>query len=95
MNDQQYQQFKEEMKKHVGHSIEKSVNGHIRELRQEFNEYVTDDLAWKERAEPVVKAFENTSWLFKLFVGALKLLGLMGTAGGVFTAIYYALKRLP
>lgn len=62
----------------------------INSLRTDLTNYVNLDMAWKVRAEPVVKAFENTSWLWKLFIGTLKVLGLIGSAG----AVIYAAKGI-
>ncbi len=61
----------------------------IAELTETLSRYIEADDAWKVRAEPVVKAFENSSWLFKLFITFLKTIGLMGGAG----AIIYSATR--
>lgn len=72
--------------------MNKKLEDHIRA----FEQYVEEDIQWKEqevaRNQPVVEAFNNTSWLFRLFVATLKVVGLIGTAGGVFVGLYYALK---
>lgn len=64
-----------------------SLRNEIRELTKSFHDYVEKDEAWKVRAEPVVKAFENTSWLWKLFIGLIKTIGLLIPIGGVLFTI--------
>lgn len=49
----------------------------IKKVNDTLTKYIAEDMEWKVRAEPVVKAFENTSWLLKLTVGVLKFLGLL------------------
>lgn len=49
-------------------------------FRIDFNKYVEADMAWKKRAEPVITTFENSSWAFKVFIGLLKILGLLAVA---------------
>lgn len=66
----------------------------IRELTGTLNRYIEADEAWKVRAEPVVKAFENSSWLFKLFITFLKTIGLMGGAGAILFSITKFIKSL-
>ncbi len=61
----------------------------IEKLTETLTSYIEADEAWKVRAEPVVKAFENSSWLFKLFITFLKTIGLMGGAGAI---LYSATK---
>lgn len=80
MTPEQLEQFKDEMKAHVSDTIRVVVNGKIDNISQKLGDYVKADEEWKQRAEPFVKAFENTSWLFKLTIGTLKLLGLLGVS---------------
>lgn len=77
------EQFKNEVMIHQKEVIDLA----FRDLRgdtltkKDWNEYVLADLEWKQTMEPVRKAFQNTSWLFSIFIGALKIIGLLGTAG--------------
>ncbi len=66
----------------------------IRELTETLSRYIEADEAWKVRAEPVVKAFENSSWLFKLFVAFLKVVGLIGGASAVVYSVYRTIKPI-
>lgn len=70
------------MATHIEDVIRTTVNGKIDGVSKKLGDYVTADELWKLRAEPVVRAFENTSWLFKVFLWVLKFLGLLGVAAG-------------
>lgn len=83
-----------ELKEALAQTVQVSVNGKIDRLNTKldthidgFNRYVKDDMEWKETVEPVVKAFENTSWLWKLFIGILKFLGLVSVGIGAWMTI--------
>jgi len=73
-------------------SINKNVNGKILSLHNKVDAYIKEDNEWKLRAEPVVKAFENTSWLSSLIVQILKLLGLLGASVVAYMTIKEFLK---
>lgn len=47
-------------------------------MQKSFDDYVISDDKWKVRAEPVVVAFERTTWLSSVVVQILKMLGLLG-----------------
>lgn len=66
----------------------------IAELTRTLSAYIEADDAWKVRAEPVVKAFENSSWLFKLFITFLKTIGLLGGAGAVIYSASRFIKNI-
>lgn len=55
----------------------------LADLQKDFQQYVKEDIEWKKRAEPVIRAFENTSWLLKITVGVMKFLGLLLPFGAV------------
>lgn len=93
MNPEELTQFKKEMQDHVALTIQKVVNGKIDKIGQKLDDYIKDDEKWKVRAEPVVKAFENTSWLFKVFIGFLKVMGLVGVGIGGYMAIKQFFKH--
>lgn len=83
------------------HSEVQFLREEIKELTQTLANYIKSDEAWKEadgvwksRAEPAVKAFENTNWLFKLFVSFLKLVAMLGSAGGAYILLSKYLKGL-
>lgn len=71
-------------------SINKNVNGKIIKLTEKLDLYIQEDNSWKERAEPVVKAFENTTWLSSIVVQTLKMLGLLGAS----VVAYMTIKNL-
>lgn len=87
MNPEQLQSFKDEIREHLADTVRTVVNGKIDKIDRKLDLYIVDDTAWKVRAEPVVKAFENTSWLWKIFIGALKTIGLLIPVGGALVAI--------
>lgn len=87
------EQFKDEMKEHVAETIELVVNGQIRNIDTTLKNYIKEDTAWKETMEPVRKAFNNTSWLWNIFIGFLKTIGLLGTAGAAILLIRSFLNR--
>ena len=93
MTNQEFKIFKEEMQAHVSLTIEKVVNGKINDLSTKINNYIIADTAWKVRAEPVIKAFENTNWLWRLFVSVLKFTALLGAAGGAYIAVTSVFKQ--
>lgn len=67
-------------------SFYKASNDQVKatdKLRDEF-------IAHQKRMEPVAKAFENTTWLGRLVIQVLKLLGLV--AGGI--GLYVLVKNL-
>lgn len=71
-----------------------NLHRQIEKLTATLTQYIEADEAWKVRAEPVVKAFENSSWLFKLFITFLKTIGLMGGAGAILFSITKFIKSL-
>lgn len=93
MSPEQLEQLKDDLKEHVAATVRTVVNGKIDNIAKKLDTYITDDDEWKRRAEPVVKAFENTSWLFQLFIGTLKILGLLGGAVVAILAIKNFLKQ--
>lgn len=78
MNDQQIQELRE----HLSNVVHETVNGKIDKLHRKLDDYIADDTEWKVRAEPVVKAFENTSWMWRAFIGTLKFLGIVSVGIG-------------
>lgn len=99
MDPEQFKKLEASLNATIHKTISKKVDPLQRKLddhMRDFRTYVQEDIDWKEdevaRNKPVVDAFNNTSWLFKLFISALKTVGLLGTAGGVLVGLYYALK---
>lgn len=79
--------FISELKDHTESVVRQTVNGQITKLQENFDEYVKEDMKWKERAEPMIKTYEHSNWLLKMFVGFLKVIGLIGGAAGAIIAI--------
>lgn len=78
------EQFKDEMKTHVADTIETVVNGGIRGIKKNLDDYIEEDKKWKERAEPLVVAFESSKWGFKALAVVLKFFGLLVPAYGAY-----------
>ena len=92
MNEEQMQAFKDEMKVHIADTIRVVVNGKIDGLRDDFQDYVRGDEAWKVRAEPMVVAYTNARWSFKVFISLLKVLAAVGGAVGAVYSMYKIFK---
>lgn len=45
----------------VRDEVKNTVNGQIKKLDDKLVDYINEDMAWKERAEPMIKAYENSS----------------------------------
>lgn len=58
-------------------------------IEDKLDAYIKDDTEWKIRAEPVIKAYENTNWLGGLLIKFLKFMGLLGSGA----AAYLLLKN--
>ena len=78
----------------IANSIETHVNGKIRNLtglvedhNKTVDAYIIEDTTWKNRAEPVVKAFENATWFTTSAIKVLKFIGLLGGAIGAYLLI--------
>lgn len=95
MSPEQLEQFQEHVAATIEKTVTKVVNGKIDGLRKDFTQYVLDDTAWKEeelkRNAPIVAAFDNTNWLFRLFVSTLKLAAVLGAGIG---AIIYLKDKI-
>lgn len=68
----------------VGVAIEKHVNGKIRLMDAKLDEYIKDDLAWKEQAKPTIELGNNIRGFGKVVV---YILGIAGAIFGVFKGI--------
>lgn len=77
----------QELKDHVAETITLVVNGKIDRLNLKLDNYIDNDMAWKERAEPLIKAYENTGWLWKIVLKVLKFIVLLGAAMGAYIVI--------
>jgi hypothetical protein len=86
-------QFKTDITHHLRETIEEVVNNPESGFRKDFNDYVKGDTDWKIRAEPVVKAFENTSWALKIFIGLVKFLGVCAAALTAMSGLYLAFHK--
>ena len=59
------------------------LRSEVAKVNDTLLKYIEADEAWKVRAEPVVKAFENTSWLFRIAIAVLKFVGLLIPMGAI------------
>lgn len=87
MDEKQLNLLKSELKDHLSETVKNVVNGKIDAINLKLTNYIHDDETWKVRAEPVVKAFENTSWLWRAFLGTLKFLGLLSVGIGAWKVL--------
>ncbi len=85
------ERFKDEMKKHVEQSVDKAtekyVNGGIRGIKKQIDDYILEDTKWKEDAKPAIDNMKNlrTGWRVALgFFGGMAII-----SGGIF-----AIKKL-
>ena len=68
----------QELKDHVAETVRTVVNGKIDILSSKLDDYIVEDTAWKDRAEPLVKAYENSNWLWKIILNIMKFVVLVG-----------------
>lgn len=81
------EQFKTEMKDHVAETIETVVNGGIRGIKKQLDDYIVEDTKWKESMEPLREAFTSSKWAFKALVAILKFCGLLVPTYGFYLLI--------
>ena len=84
------------IEKTIENSIEKTVNGKIRILTEEFrehktvvNQYIKDDTEWKGKAEPVIQMGENVQGFGKV---SLYILGFIASVAGAIAVIINLLR---
>src|SRR3990167_9701029 len=86
-----------QMDQHIETSVKKHVNGNISDMKKQINDYIKSDDVWKVRAEPALKACENTTlvgnFLRRLTIGLLKFLVLIGASVGAWIAIKEFFKK--
>lgn len=70
MTPEQFKIFIESTEKSIGMGIEKHVNGHIREMREELKEHAAKDIVYQEKIDA------NIAWVVKLIIGAVILGGI-------------------
>jgi hypothetical protein len=75
------------IKEHLSEVVVKTVNGKIDQLNLKLDNYIDNDMAWKDRAEPLVKAYENSSWLWKIVLNVMKFVVLVGAVIGAWLII--------
>lgn len=72
MNEEQLQRFLKSNEEATSRAIEKHVNGHIREMKEDLKEHATADLKYQEKIDG------NVAWVVKLILGAV-ILGIIAT----------------
>lgn len=82
----------EELKKHTAEAIKSNVNGKIDAINMKLTSYIHEDEKWKQRAEPLIVTYENTSGFYKVLVWFLKFLGLTTAASGAILLVKQILK---
>lgn len=71
MTPEQFQEFLVSNQEATGKAIEKHVNGHIREMRDELKEHARDDKEYQKKID------DNITWVVRLIIGAV-VLGFIG-----------------
>jgi hypothetical protein len=66
MNNEQYQNLKEDMLEHIELVVERTVNSKIKDL--------------SDKIDPVVKFFDNITFANQALIWALKLIAIFGAA---------------
>lgn len=83
MDEQQFRHLEQSVKD----TVHVTVNRKIDALSFKLEQYVKDDDAWKQRAEPLVRAYESTSWLVQSLLAILKFLGLLAVGIGAWATV--------
>jgi len=60
------------------------------ELNTKIDEYIKSDNEWKQKAKPVIELGENVTWSS---MAMLKILGALGTVGGIIAVIVSFTKK--
>lgn len=108
MTPDQLEQLQNTLTKAVETQIKVTVNGKIDKLHQimeshmeddkrvalefseKFDTYIKDDKEWKDKAQPVIELGENLTWSS---MAILKILGALGTIGGIVAVIVSFTKK--
>lgn len=100
MNDEQFKNFKEEMWQHTEGVIRSTVNGKVDKLTHKLDEYIAEDMRWKDgdkewkaEAQPLVDAFKGGSWFMKTLIAILKFLGLLTVGAGFIKIVSESLHK--
>lgn len=64
--------------------VKVTVNGKIDRLSEKLGNYIKEDMEWKDRAEPLVKAYESNSFFWNSVIKKCKGIG---TVGGAITLV--------
>ncbi len=79
----------ESIKRTIAESIEKNVNGKVKLLTQKFDDYVISDMAWKDKADPVIQMGENLQGGGRVLIWFA---GFVSAVGGAYLIIKNILK---
>lgn len=71
----------EELKKQTAETVKHNVNGKVDAMNLKLTNYIHEDEKWKQRAEPLIRLYENAYGFNNVTVWGLKFLGLL--AGGL------------
>ena len=64
----------------IGESIKIHVNGKIDKMHKKLDDYIVADMAWKEKAEPVIKMGENAVGASKVMLYLTMIISAVGGA---------------
>lgn len=74
----------EHIKEAVREAVKEMVNGKIDKLSADFKQYVKEDMAWKDTAQPAIDAFTNLKGTGKIIMA---LCAFIGTVVGAIIAL--------
>jgi hypothetical protein len=75
MNVEDLQKILDVINKSTEQAIEKHVNGKIRNMDKKLDEYIQEDITWKQTVQPIIEAYNTvglvgtfTNWLSKVII---------------------------
>ena len=80
MTPEQHDKYISEIK----HVIQDTVNGKIDKIDRKIDQYIKDDTAWKENADPVIRTLNNLTGTGKFLI---MLFGGLGTIAGAYLVL--------
>lgn len=91
MTPEQFEQLQHSINTQLRDGIELHVNGKIRSLTAKFENYVEDDMKWKQDVTPYIESMKQLKGFSVVGTSVLKAILLIGSAVG---AIYAFIKYL-
>lgn len=89
MTENQFITIRQDIKDQVAESIEKNVNGKIRNMDKKIDDYIKADEEWKTSVTPPINIMRNAVVFTNTLLWIFKVIGLVGGASG---AVYGIIK---